>query len=99
MNYKMKEAEAETGEMGQKKLIQGDHARMRLWQNEQVVDKTFVAQNYETLGYVIAGDAVLHIDGKDIILEAGDSWKVPKGVEHSYTIKNSLKAVEVCCEG
>lgn len=81
--------------MGQTYLVSGKSLAMRLWQDEEPgVDKPPRRRNYETVGYVIAGRATCHIDGQSIILEPGDSWLVPAGAEHTYTIAEPFTAVE-----
>jgi quercetin dioxygenase-like cupin family protein len=83
------------GAMGQKYLASGVHVAMRLWQNEQPGDrKPASRREYETVGYVLAGRAELHIEGQKLLLEAGDSWVVPRGAEHSYKILETFSAIE-----
>jgi quercetin dioxygenase-like cupin family protein len=68
---------------------------MRMWENEPPGDsKPASRRNYETVGYVLAGAAELHIEGQMVKLETGDSWVVPKGAEHSYRILERFTAVE-----
>jgi quercetin dioxygenase-like cupin family protein len=83
------------GAMGQKYLASGVHLGMRLWENEQPGEpKPTVARDYETVGYVISGRAELHSEGQMVLLEPGDSWVVPRGAEHTYTILEPFTAVE-----
>lgn len=82
------------GELGQKYLAAGVHVGMRLWEKEPEKEKDFSKREYETVGYVIQGRATLELEGQTINLEAGDSWTVPKGASHRYTIHESLTAVE-----
>lgn len=83
------------GELGQKYLASGKNVAMRLWENEQPGDaKESVARDYETVGYVIAGRAELHLEGQMVLLETGDSWVVPKGAAHTYNILEAFTAVE-----
>ena len=84
-----------TGEMGQKYLASGVSLAMRLWENEEPGDdKRSRVRDYETVGYVISGKAELHLEGQMVLLEAGDSWVVPKGAEHGYKILETFTAVE-----
>ncbi len=84
-----------TGEMGQKYLVAGKTIAMRLWQDEQPGEpKPKQAREYETVGYVMAGKAELHLEEQVIKLEPGDSWLVPQGVDHTYKIIESFSAVE-----
>lgn len=84
-----------TGEMGQKYLASGVTVAMRLWQNEQPGQaKTSPARPYETVGYVIEGQARLHIGAQTVMLNKGDSWLVPQDTAHKYEILESFTAVE-----
>jgi quercetin dioxygenase-like cupin family protein len=82
------------GEMGQKYLVSGKAVSMRLWEAEPKAGKAPTRREYETVGYVIGGIAQLHLEGQTVRLEAGDSWLVPKGAEHSYEILEPFTAVE-----
>lgn len=46
------------------------------------------------LGHVIAGKIELSVDGQTVMLEAGDSYRVPKGAEHTYRILETLSAAQ-----
>lgn len=84
-----------TGEMGQKYLASGVNVAMRLWENEEPGDdKPAKSRDYETVGYVVSGKAELHTEGQMVLLEAGDSWTVPKGAEHTYKILETFTAIE-----
>ncbi len=52
---------------------------MRMWENEGPTQtaKPLVARDYETVGYVIAGKAELHVAGQVVLLEPGNSYVVP----------------------
>lgn len=83
------------GEMGQVYLATGVNLAMRLWENEQPGEaKPEVRRDYETVGYVIAGRAELHLEGQMVILEPGNSWVVPQGASHTYRILEAFTAVE-----
>ena len=82
------------GEMGQVHLASGKRVSMRLWRDEEPQTKKPARRDYETVGYVISGRAELTIEGQTIRLEPGDSWLVPAGVEHSYSIVESFTAIE-----
>ena len=83
------------GEAGQKYLASGIRVSMRLWEDERPgADKPETTRDYETVGYVIKGRAELHLEGQLILLEAGDSWAVPKGARHTYKILEPFTAVE-----
>jgi len=82
------------GEMGQKYLVSGVAVAMRLWQEEPGESKPETQRDYETVGYVIAGKAELHLEGQMVLLAKGDSWVVAKGARHSYRILEPFTAVE-----
>lgn len=83
------------GEMGQKYLATGKKVSMRLWENEQPDEaKTATSRAYETVGYVIAGRAELHLEGQMVLLEPGNSWVIPEGASHTYKILEPFTAVE-----
>jgi mannose-6-phosphate isomerase-like protein (cupin superfamily) len=83
------------GPAGQKYLACGKSMSMRLWENEGVEkDKTDCKRDYETIGFAIKGKAELHIEGQMVLLNAGDSWVVPKGASHHYKILEEFSAVE-----
>ena len=82
------------GEMGQKYLTSGKAVSMRLWEEEPGDCKPETQRGYETVGYVIAGRVELHLEGQTVLLEAGDSWVVPKGARHAYHVRERLTAVE-----
>jgi quercetin dioxygenase-like cupin family protein len=83
------------GAMGQKYLASGVHVAMRLWEEEPPsAPKAPSRRDYETVGYVINGRAELHLEGQKVVLEPGDSWVVPKGALHAYSILESFTAVE-----
>ena len=93
---KVSAATAPRGHMGQKYLASGIRLSMRLWEGESpdTESKAETEANYETVGYVIAGRAELHIEGQVVDLEPGDSWIVPKGSRHSYKIVEAFTALE-----
>ena len=92
---KISSANAPTGEMGQVYLTSGKRVSMRLWRDEQPgEEKPATRREYETVGYVIAGRAELHVEGQMVMLEEGASWVVPKGASHSYRILEPFTAVE-----
>lgn len=76
------------GDLGQKYLVAGKSVSMRLWVQEPGGKlKSPTVREYETVGYVISGRARLELEGQTLQLKAGDSWLVPAGAEHHYTIR------------
>lgn len=49
----------------------------------------------EQSGYVVSGQYRLVVDGKEEVLEAGDSYVVPKDVEHELEALESGEVVDV----
>lgn len=92
---KVSRSEAEHGANGQTYLALGESMAMRMWDavpaNEGCESP---AREYETVGYVIDGQAELTVDGQAVMLMPGDSWVVPKGKSHSYKIITAFTAVE-----
>ena len=83
------------GAQGQKYLAAGVHLAMRLWEDEPPGEaKPVATRDYETVGYVIAGRAELHLEGQMVLLGPGDSWVVPRGSAHTYKILEPFTAVE-----
>ena len=83
------------GEMGQKYLVAGKRPSMRLWSDEAAGKlKAPTSRNHETVGYAISGRARLELEGQTLNLKAGDSWLVPAGAMHRYTIIEPFTAVE-----
>jgi quercetin dioxygenase-like cupin family protein len=92
---KVEAASSPKGEMGQKYLVAGKRVSMRLWALEPGGElKHATSRDYETVGYVISGRATLDVEGQTLSLKAGDSWLVPAGAMHQYTILEKFTAVE-----
>ena len=92
---KVDSRQSPVGAMGQKYLAAGKRMGMRLWEDEQPAEADApTTRAYETVGYVIAGRAELHIEGQTVILEPGNSWVVPEGASHTYRILEPFTAVE-----
>ncbi len=95
---KVQSGRSPRGEMGQKYLAAGVQLALRLWEKEPPGEaKPASTRDYETVGFVIDGRAELHLEGRKILLEPGDSWVVPRGSEHSYRILEPFTAVEATC--
>ncbi|MEZ5874136.1 MAG: cupin domain-containing protein [Hyphomicrobiales bacterium] len=94
----IKKVQADTspvGDMGQRYLASGKHVSMRLWIQEPTDQKkTPSKRDYETVGFVIAGKAELELEGQNVSLMPGDSWLVPAGAAHRYSILESFTAIE-----
>lgn len=92
---KVDSAHSPQGSMGQKYLASGVTVSMRLWEESPTQpDPQPMSRDYEVVGYVIKGSAELELEDQKIILNAGDSWVVPKEAVHRYRILEPLVAVE-----
>ena len=92
---KVSNEQSSQGRMGQRYLASGEAVSMRMWENEQPGEpKPEAAREYETVGYVLAGRAELHLEGEVVELATGDSWTVPRGATHTYKILEPFTAVE-----
>ncbi len=91
---KVKSQTSPHGEMDQSYLVSGKRVSLRLWQKEKPQKKPPTKRDYETVGYVLSGQAELVIEGQTVMLEPGDSWLVPAGAEHAYRILSEFTAVE-----
>jgi quercetin dioxygenase-like cupin family protein len=75
-------------------LVSGTRLALRKWENEKAQIKEPTKRSYETVGYVISGQAELTLEGQTIKLGPGDSWLVPAEAEHSYSILEPFTAIE-----
>lgn len=92
---KIEAESASSGSEGQKYLARGTSVGMRLWENEPPGEQKPVSRRpYETVGYVLAGQAELTVEGESTMLQPGSSWIVPKDAVHTYRILESFTAVE-----
>jgi quercetin dioxygenase-like cupin family protein len=92
---KIDSSQSPKGAMGETYLASGKSVAMRLWRDEQPGEaKPASRREYETVGYVVAGRAELHVEGQTVLLNPGDSWVVPKGAEHTYKVLEPFTAVE-----
>ena len=92
----MPAGEAQPGSHGEAQMIGGAGMALREWNEGPNQDKSDDhAQDYDTLGYVVDGQAELCCGDKTWLLSKGDSWFVPKGAKHRYVINESFRAVEV----
>lgn len=82
------------GAEGQKYLASGIRVSMRLWEHEPPGDSAESERDYEVVGYVIEGQAELHLEGQVVRLEPGDSYVVPRHARHHYRILEPFTAVE-----
>lgn len=83
------------GSMGQVYLASGKRVAMRMWRDEEPGDaKPTARREYETVGFVVSGRAELDLEGQKLVLQAGDSWLVPAGAEHTYRIVERFTAIE-----
>jgi quercetin dioxygenase-like cupin family protein len=86
---------ADVGPRGQYLLANGEELQMRVWRSSPDLNKDAHSNPYEVAGFVLEGRARLHSNGDSTMLEPGDSWIVPAGVEHRYEILEPFATVEV----
>lgn len=81
---------------GKTYLAAGENVALRAWfYNGEQPPKEWESHDYETVGYVIDGDAELHFaDGRVVQLDQGDSWLVPANTRHRYNIDGYFRCVE-----
>lgn len=92
---KIDSSQSPTGDLGQKYLASGTHIAMRLWERIEPHDDSEPSQReYETVGFVLEGEAKLHLEDQVVSLKRGDSWVVPRGSKHWYEILQPFTAVE-----
>lgn len=92
---KVSSAHSPQGDDGETYLVSGIGLAMRLWKRKAPTKKKETHRNpYETVGFVISGKAKLHVGEQMVTLEKGDSWLVPKDVDHRYEILETFTAVE-----
>lgn len=94
---KVDSAHAPRGRGGQRYLASGIRMGMRIWEAEPPGQKAETKRDYEVIGYVISGRALLAIEGQTVTLEPGDSYVVPRDARHSYSILEPFTSVEVTC--
>ncbi|AWN44678.1 cupin domain-containing protein [Methylobacterium durans] len=95
MATKVSSRNAPEGAHGEVSLARGERLSMRMWRDEPPTDdKPAASRPYETVGFVVSGRAELVLKGETVSLEAGDSWVVPAGTEHTYRILEPFTAVE-----
>lgn len=87
-------ADARSGEMGQKYLATGSNVALRRWEEDVCGFSKPTIRNYETVGYVMQGVLELDLDGEAATLNAGDSWLVPAGARHRYRVIEPMIAIE-----
>ncbi|NNU16937.1 cupin domain-containing protein [Parvularcula sp. ZS-1/3] len=92
---KLNASEHHPGSHGEALAMTNGDMAMRVWNEGKVEKSDLHASDYETIGYVIDGTAILHSEEGPLHLTKGDSWRVPKGVMHGYEIETSFRAVEV----
>ena len=76
----------------------GPHFAAKAFANRQAAQEEikFQAEQDEVhaVGYVISGSAKLDLEGQTLNLKAGDSWLMPAGASHHYTITEPFTAIE-----
>jgi quercetin dioxygenase-like cupin family protein len=94
-------ADAQTGERGEKLLVQGDAARLRVWEGEPAGEVAPEHANpYEYLAYLVEGAMRVRIgDGEPVELGRGDSYRVPAGTPYAFEVLERATVVEAVSGG
>jgi quercetin dioxygenase-like cupin family protein len=96
---KLDSARSPRGPMGEKYLASGVRVSMRLWEAEPAKSEADARlgeseRDYEVVGYVVSGRAMLHIEGQSVRLDPGTSYVVPRGARHFYHVLETFTAIE-----
>jgi nucleotide-binding universal stress UspA family protein/quercetin dioxygenase-like cupin family protein len=91
---KIDSASSPVGEDGQTYLASGVRTSMRLWKHEPIGTSAETERDYEVVGYVLSGQAELHVEGQTVRLEPGDSYVVPRHARHRYRVLAPLTVLE-----
>ncbi len=88
--------EAETGQRGERLLVQGDVARLRVWEGEPAGEVAREHANpYEYLAYLVEGAMRVRIgDEGPVELRRGDSFRVPADTPYTFEILERATVVE-----
>lgn len=96
---KLDSSRSPRGAMGERYLASGIRVSMRLWDAEPATSEsearaTESARDYEVVGYVVSGRAMLHVEGQVVSLDPGSSYVVPRGARHYYHVLEAFTAIE-----
>jgi quercetin dioxygenase-like cupin family protein len=92
----VKGSQAESGERGEKLLVQGESARLRVWEGEPAGEQAPEhANDYEYLAYVVEGALRVRIgdEGPEEV-RRGDSYRVPAGTPYAFEVLERATVVE-----
>jgi quercetin dioxygenase-like cupin family protein len=97
----VKGTDAARGARGEKLLIEGDAARLRVWEGEPAGETAPEHANaYEYLAYVVAGRMLVRVGDEDpFVAEAGDSYRVPSGTPYAFEVLEQATVVEALSGG
>ena len=96
MGLFVKGADARTGERGEKLLVEGDAARLRVWEGEPAGETAREhANDYEYLAYVAEGVLRVRIGEEGPVEVArGDSYRVPAGTPYAFEVLERATVIE-----
>jgi quercetin dioxygenase-like cupin family protein len=78
-----------------KTLVYGDETLMTEFQMKKGSLLPAHAHPYEQTGYLLSGNIVLHVGEKKYKRSPGDSWCIPKNIQHKAEIIEDSVALEV----
>lgn len=88
-------ADAKRGERGEKLMVSGEAAHLRVWEGEPVGEVAPEhANDYEYLAYVVSGRMRVRIAGTTRDVAAGDSYRVPAGTAYAFEVLERATVVE-----
>jgi quercetin dioxygenase-like cupin family protein len=76
-------------------LVHGDKTLMGQFKLAKGAAIPAHAHPHEQTGIMVSGKLRFKADGKELEVEAGDSWCLPGGVEHSVTALEESVVIEV----
>jgi len=76
-------------------LVHGDETLMGQFKLAKGAAIPAHSHPHEQTGIMISGKLRFKADGKELEVEAGDSWCLPGGVEHSVTALEESVVIEV----
>ena len=92
----VRQADADTGQRGEKRLARGERVALRAWEHEPAGKVAPEHANpYEYVGYVVEGAMRIRIgDDEAQDVRAGDSFCVPADTPYGFEVLEAARVVE-----